>query len=97
MNGTELPAGPTQLRLACQHAHGRGCFWGCVPAMGQVCGCSVDLSLQSPDTMLGWGWGGGQLSARLPGPPCPHFHCRSGSRDGARGERQAVGLISYLR
>ena len=44
-----------------------------------------------------WGGGGRQLSAWLLGPPCPHFHCRSGSRDGARGKRRAVGLISYLR
>lgn len=44
-----------------------------------------------------WGGGGRQLSAWLLGPPCPNFHCRSGSRDGARGKRRAVGLISYLR
>ena len=56
------PCRSTQLHLACRRAHGRGCFWGSVPAAGQVCGCSAALSLQSPDTMLG-GVGGRQLSA----------------------------------
>lgn len=91
-NGTELPAGPTQLRLACQHTPGRGCFWGSVPAMGQVCGCSVDLSLQSPDTMLG---GQGQAALGLaPGPTMPQLPLQI--RVEGRGPGEEAGGGPYL-
>ena len=99
--GTELPVGPTQRHLACQHASGRGCFWGSVPATGQVRGCLVDLSLQSPDIVLE---GGTQLSAQFLGPPCPHFHLQTrveghglGEEAGpAPGSRWTLSVLIFM-
>lgn len=93
--GTELPVELTQLHLACQHGNGCCYFWGSVPATGQVCGCPVDLFLQSTDIVLG--------VAQLLGSAGPHFYLQT--RLGEHGLEEkagpalagAVGLISsYL-
>lgn len=99
--GAELPVGATQLHLACQHANGRGCLWGSVPATGQVRGCSVDLSLQ--ESRYCAGGRGAQLSAQLLGPPCPHFHLQTrveghgpGKEAGpAPGRRWTLSVLIY--